>query len=188
MQMEEWDAFDVNRVTQLTQGRPLEAVALEVLHRFNLLEKLKLPKQKLRSFLRVSSLAVSWACGNAAQTGGGGAGVSCGSVQEIEATYRRGNPYHNSTHAADVVQGLACMFAQNRFMAQLTDLEMLSMILACIMHDAGHPGVLSEPDDPCFAQDVCLMLPSTAGLRSGTAYISEYAVIQRLCYAKRQAP
>ena len=54
MQMEEWDAFDVNRVTQLTQGRPLEAVALEVLHRFNLLEKLRLPKQKLRSFLRVS--------------------------------------------------------------------------------------------------------------------------------------
>ena len=55
MQMEEWDAFDVNRVTQLTQGRPLEAVALEVLHRFNLLEKLRLPKQKLRSFLRVST-------------------------------------------------------------------------------------------------------------------------------------
>ena len=58
MQMEEWDAFDVNRVTQLTQGRPLEAVALEVLHRFNLLEKLRLPKQKLRSFLRVSSSAM----------------------------------------------------------------------------------------------------------------------------------
>ena len=67
MQMEEWDAFDVNRVTQLTQGRPLEAVALEVLHRFNLLEKLRLPKQKLRSFLRVSLVATSWAwaCGNA---------------------------------------------------------------------------------------------------------------------------
>ena len=50
------------------------------------------------------------------------------------------------------------MFAQNGFMAQLTDLEMLSMILACVMHDAGHPGVLSEPDDPCSALVVCLMI------------------------------
>lgn len=56
MQLEEWDAFDVNRVAQLTQGRPLEAVTLEVLHRFDLVEKLKLPREKLRSFLRVSRL------------------------------------------------------------------------------------------------------------------------------------
>ncbi len=56
MQLEEWDAFDVNRVAQLTQGRPLEAVTLEALHRFDLLEKLKLPREKLRCFLRVSYL------------------------------------------------------------------------------------------------------------------------------------
>ena len=78
-------------------------------------------------------------------------------LQEVEASYRRGNPYHNSTHAADVVQGLACMFAQNGFMAQLTDLEMLSMILACVMHDAGHPGALSESNIPLLALQVCLM-------------------------------
>ncbi len=191
MQMEEWDAFDVNRVTQLTQGRPLEAVALEVLHRFNLLQKLRLPKQKLRSFLRVSSPPLHWAWGNAAwtdETGAQANSMGCDSsamaqlprisgspcsicshytgvlylawgpaeartdwpcpLQEVEATYRRSNPYHNSTHAADVVQGLACMFAQNSFMAQLTDLEMLSMILACVMHDAGHPGVPCKPDHP----------------------------------------
>ena len=52
MQLEEWDTFDVNRVMRLTQGRPLEAVTLEVLHRFDLLEKLKLPRKKLRSFLK----------------------------------------------------------------------------------------------------------------------------------------
>ena len=99
-------------------------------------------------------------------------------MQEIEATYRRSNPYHNSTHAADVVQGLACMFAQNRFMAQLTDLEMLSMILACVMHDAGHPGVLSEPDGPRFELGLCLMIPSTAGLLSGTVDDLGYAMIK----------
>jgi hypothetical protein len=61
------------------------------------------------------------------------------SWQDVEAAYRD-NPYHNSTHAADVVQGLACLFAQNPFTAQLTDLEMLSMIVACAIHDVGHPG------------------------------------------------
>ncbi len=59
MQLEEWDAFDVNRVAQLTQGRPLEAVTLEALHRFDLLEKLKLSREKLRSFLQVSCLLTS---------------------------------------------------------------------------------------------------------------------------------
>ena len=65
---------------------------------------------------------------------------TCCFLQELEASYKASNPYHNSTHAADVVQGLATLFAQNSFMAQLTDLEMLSMILSCAMHDAGHPG------------------------------------------------
>ena len=59
VQLEEWDSFDVNRVAQLTEGRPLEAVTLEVLHRFDLLEKLKLPREELRSFLRVSCLPLA---------------------------------------------------------------------------------------------------------------------------------
>ena len=66
-------------------------------------------------------------------------------MQDLEASYKASNPYHNSTHAADVVQGLASLFAQNSFMAQLTDLEMLSMILSCAMHDAGHPGQSARP-------------------------------------------
>ena len=38
-------------------------------------------------------------------------------MQDLEASYKASNPYHNSTHAADVVQGLASLFAQNSFMA-----------------------------------------------------------------------
>lgn len=72
-------------------------------------------------------------------------------VQDVEKAYQK-NPYHNSCHAADVVQGLACMFANNAFTAQLTDLEMLSMILACAIHDVGHPGATCLP--PC-----CLQMP-----------------------------
>ena len=65
-------------------------------------------------------------------------------AQGMEDAYLK-NPYHNSTHAADVVQGVAALFANNPFTAQLTDLEMLSMILACVMHDVGHPGAVLSP-------------------------------------------
>ena len=63
-------------------------------------------------------------------------------TQDVESAYFC-NPYHNSTHAADVVQGLCSLFSQNAFTAQLTDLEMLSMVLSCAIHDVGHPGQCS---------------------------------------------
>ncbi len=57
LQVDDWGAFDVFKVAALTRGRPLEAVALAVLHRFDLVEKLGLPEAKLRAFLRVRALS-----------------------------------------------------------------------------------------------------------------------------------
>ena len=57
LQVDDWGAFDVFKVASLTRGRPLEAVALAVLHRFDLVEKLGLPEAKLRAFLRASALS-----------------------------------------------------------------------------------------------------------------------------------
>ena len=72
-------------------------------------------------------------------SGRGGSAGAAGLAQDVEEAYLE-NPYHNSTHAADVTQGLCAMLACNGFAAALTDLEMLSMVLSCAIHDVGHPG------------------------------------------------
>ena len=54
MQADEWGGFDVFKVRALSRGRPLQTVVLSVLHRFDLVEKLRLPEAKLRSFLEVA--------------------------------------------------------------------------------------------------------------------------------------
>lgn len=60
-------------------------------------------------------------------------------LQAVEAAYRD-NEYHNAMHAADVVQSLGALLAPDGLAGQLTDLEMLSIIVAAAVHDVGHPG------------------------------------------------
>ena len=61
-------------------------------------------------------------------------------MQEIEGAYNPQNPYHNSIHAADVTQSLGCLLISDEFSSQLSDMELLSMIIAAAVHDVGHPG------------------------------------------------
>lgn len=61
-------------------------------------------------------------------------------AQRLEAGYR-GNPYHNGTHAADVVQGLgALLLGDSSFREALSALELLALVIAAAAHDVGHPG------------------------------------------------
>jgi len=60
---------------QLTDGRPLQTVTLALLRKRGLVARLCLPEGRLRSFL-----------------------------SDVEEAYHPHNPYHNSCHAADVVQ------------------------------------------------------------------------------------
>lgn len=54
------------------------------------------------------------------------------------------NPYHNNIHAADVVQSMVALLATSDFTTQLMPLEILAVIMACAVHDVGHPGMRSR--------------------------------------------
>ena len=59
-----------------------------------------------------------------------------------EEGYGRDVFYHNSIHAADVVNSVVFML-HNGFhkAARLTDVDIFSLIVASICHDIGHPGL-----------------------------------------------
>ncbi|DBA98108.1 hypothetical protein WJX77_006732 [Trebouxia sp. C0004] len=114
LQIDNWNRFDVFQVGNLSKGKPLETVTLALFTRHDLLEKLKIPYDRLQHFVR-----------------------------DIERAYNS-NPYHNNIHAADVTQTLGCFLANDDFAQKLTDLEVAAMIFATCIHDVGHPGVSND--------------------------------------------
>ena len=50
------------------------------------------------------------------------------------------NTYHNSTHAADVLQTVHIMINHTGFYHWLSDLELMAMLFAAAIHDAEHTG------------------------------------------------
>lgn len=59
----------------------------------------------------------------------------------LEFGYHGSNPYHNSVHAADVTQAMHCFIQEQKIRTYMTDLEILSSIMAAVCHDLDHPGV-----------------------------------------------
>ncbi len=57
----------------------------------------------------------------------------------IEANYHD-NPYHNSTHAADVMQATAFFLRSKRIAAALDPMDQAISLIAAIIHDIDHPG------------------------------------------------
>lgn len=57
----------------------------------------------------------------------------------LETGYKPTNPYHNSTHAADVAQASHCCL--QALQPNVNSLEKLAVILAAFTHDLDHPGV-----------------------------------------------
>ena len=64
----------------------------------------------------------------------------CQWILKIELGYDRKNPYHNSSHAADVTQVMNFFISRPKLSELLTSEETLSCLIAAIGHDYMHPG------------------------------------------------
>jgi len=58
----------------------------------------------------------------------------------IEGHYHAKNTYHNSTHAADVLQATAMFLEKDRIKRLLDQLDEACCLIAAITHDIDHPG------------------------------------------------
>jgi cAMP-specific phosphodiesterase 4 len=61
-------------------------------------------------------------------------------IKAVETEYLP-NPYHNFTHAVDVLHGVARMMRLMQSDSFLSELEQFSLLVAAVAHDLGHPGV-----------------------------------------------
>lgn len=51
------------------------------------------------------------------------------------------NPYHNYDHASDVTYSILFFLFNSDVLKELSDLDNLSIVVAALCHDVGHPGV-----------------------------------------------
>lgn len=58
----------------------------------------------------------------------------------IEMNYQSRNSYHNSTHAADVLQATARFMQSERLQQILEPLDEVATLVAAAAHDVDHPG------------------------------------------------
>lgn len=60
-------------------------------------------------------------------------------LNKVENGYPQ-NPYHNSTHGADVMCSYLYLLTKSRLSESMVYIEWLCGIIACLGHDIGHPG------------------------------------------------
>ena len=58
----------------------------------------------------------------------------------IEINYNEDNTYHNSSHAADVLQATARYMLSERLKLLLDPLDEIAALIAAAAHDIDHPG------------------------------------------------
>eukprot|EP00761_Pharyngomonas_kirbyi_P014183 gb/GECH01014213.1/.p1 GENE.gb/GECH01014213.1/~~gb/GECH01014213.1/.p1 ORF type:complete len:639 (+),score=144.73 gb/GECH01014213.1/:1-1917(+) len=107
--IDDWD-FNVFELNELSDGQPLQYVALALFDKYKLMEEFKIDHEKLFPLL-----------------------------EKLENGYQN-NPYHNKIHAADVLQTMHSLIQMGEMTRYFTELDVLSIIIAAIVHDYDHPG------------------------------------------------
>nr|XP_023023605.1 high affinity cAMP-specific and IBMX-insensitive 3',5'-cyclic phosphodiesterase 8 isoform X2 [Leptinotarsa decemlineata] len=117
-----WD-FDIFRLEDLTKKRPLTQLGMSLFNHFEVASVLNCDEKTLFNWLTV-----------------------------IEANYHMENSYHNSTHAADVMQATAGFLDKERMKSIMEPLDEATSLIAAAAHDLDHPGkssaFLSNSDNP----------------------------------------
>ncbi|XP_055604529.1 high affinity cAMP-specific and IBMX-insensitive 3',5'-cyclic phosphodiesterase 8 isoform X2 [Uranotaenia lowii] len=107
-----WD-FEIFKLEDLTEKHPLLNLGLELFRRFDVYNTFNCDENTFRLWLI-----------------------------EIEKYYHADNTYHNSTHAADVMQATACYLQQlsNRELKVMDRMDEATALIAAATHDIDHPG------------------------------------------------
>ncbi|XP_030173160.1 high affinity cAMP-specific and IBMX-insensitive 3',5'-cyclic phosphodiesterase 8A isoform X2 [Lynx canadensis] len=111
MENEEYWDFDIFELEAATHKRPLIYLGLKMFARFGICEFLNCSEATLRSWLQI-----------------------------IEANYHSCNPYHNSTHSADVLHATAYFLCKERIKQTLDPVDEVAALIAATIHDVDHPG------------------------------------------------
>ncbi|KXJ83391.1 hypothetical protein RP20_CCG006847 [Aedes albopictus] len=130
-----WD-FEIFKLEELTEKRPLVCLGLELFRRFDVYNTFCCDEVTFKLWLI-----------------------------EIEKKYHSDNTYHNSTHAADVMQATACYLQQlsNRETKVMDRMDEATALIAAATHDIDHPGrssaFLCNSDDrlALLYNDICVL-------------------------------
>ncbi|GAB6027081.1 High affinity cAMP-specific and IBMX-insensitive 3',5'-cyclic phosphodiesterase 8B, variant 2 [Chamberlinius hualienensis] len=109
----EWN-FDILSLERVTEKRPLVWLGMSLFSSFNAFSYLKCSEIIFQNWLTL-----------------------------IEANYHADNTYHNSTHAADVLQATAYFLRKDRIKDVFSCLDKVGCLVAAVIHDVDHPGKTS---------------------------------------------
>jgi high affinity cAMP-specific and IBMX-insensitive 3',5'-cyclic phosphodiesterase 8 len=104
-------SFDIISLERLTLKRPLVTLGLKILNRFDTCSFLKTDETTLLNWLTL-----------------------------MESHYKSTNPYHNSTHASDVLHSSAYFVSTDKLKNILDTTDRIASLLAAVIHDLNHPG------------------------------------------------
>lgn len=107
---ESWD-WNIMALERQSHHRPLRYLGMKIFREFELPAKLRIDDSVLDRWLVM-----------------------------MEANYLEQNPYHNSTHAADVLAATAFFLRTERCRLLLSDFDIVASLIAATIHDVDHPG------------------------------------------------
>ncbi|XP_028444347.1 cAMP-specific 3',5'-cyclic phosphodiesterase 4C [Perca flavescens] len=112
--MDKW-GFNIFRVAEFSNNRPLSCIMYTIFQERELLKTFRIPVDTFVTY-----------------------------VMTLEDHYHGNVAYHNSLHAADVTQSTHVLLSTPALDAVFTDLEILAALFAAAIHDVDHPGVSNQ--------------------------------------------